>query len=181
MRRLPFVWVLSVLLALPAPLAGQDADHPRAEDVSSPEAAIAAAYEAVSREPGESRDWDRFRSLFLPGSLLVPNAEQRGGEFSVLTVEEFIAWIDSWEAEAPIGSPDDHGFHEGQIHSVTNRYGDVVQVLSTYEARPADSEELLGRGINAFTLVFDGDRWWIVSIAWDEESGAGPIPAEYLP
>jgi hypothetical protein len=31
------------------------------------------------------------------------------------------------------------------------------------------------------TLVFDGDRWWIVSIAWDEESGAGPIPSTFLP
>lgn len=183
MRRVLFMSVVAVLLALPAHLTAQTADYPLAEDVASPEAIVVAGYEAIGREPGENYDWERFRSLFLPGGgVMVPNTEQTGGEFSVFTVDEFIAWVDGWTAEStPIGSPDDRGFYEEQIHAVTNRYGDVAQVMSTYTTRLADSEEILGRGVNGFTLVFDGDRWWIASVAWDEENGAGPIPEKYLP
>lgn len=170
---------LALVFAPALPAQSPDA---RPEDVASPEAIIAAAYEAISRAPGERFDWDRFRSLYVPGALMIPNTEQSGGEFTVHTVEEFNDWVDAWYAEnAPIGGENDQGFVEEGIHSVTNRYGDVVQVMSTYHKRFFDSDEVLGRGINAFTLVFDGDRWWIVSTAWDEENGAGPIPAEYLP
>ncbi len=184
MKQVLFVSVVSVLLlALPAHLGAQTADYPLAEDVASPEAIVLAGYAAIGREPGENYDWDRFRSLFVPGGgVLVPNSEQTGGEFMVLTVDEFTAWIDDWtEQTTPIGSPDDRGFYEEHIHGVTNRYGDVASVMSTYTKRFADSEEIFGRGVNAFTLVFDGDRWWIASVAWDEEVGAGPIPEKYLP
>ena len=172
---------LALALAFAPALPAQTPDA-RPEDVASPETIIAAAYEAISRAPGESFDWDRFRSLYVPGALMIPNTEQSGGEFTVHTVEEFNDWVDAWYAEnAPIGGEDDQGFVEEGIHSVTNRYGDVVQVMSTYVKRFHGSDQVLGRGINAFTLVFDGDRWWIASTAWDEENGAGPIPAEYLP
>ncbi|HSM09224.1 MAG TPA: hypothetical protein VLA33_09440 [Gemmatimonadota bacterium] len=165
-----------------APALPAQTPDARPEDVASPEAIIAAAYEAISRAPGERFDWDRFRSLYVPGALMIPNTEQSGGEFTVHTVEEFNDWVDAWYAEnAPIGGENDQGFVEEGIHSVTNRYGDVVQVMSTYHKRLYDSDDVLGRGINAFTLVFDGERWWIASTAWDEENGAGPIPAEYLP
>jgi len=173
--------VLPLALALPPALAGQTPDA-QPEDVASPEAIVAAAYESVTRAPGENYDWDRFRSLHLPGALLIPNSEQSGGEFTVHSLDSFIEWIDGWQAEnAPIGGADDHGFVEASIHLVTNRYGDVVQVMSTYHKHLPDSDEILGRGVNAMTLVFDGNRWWIASIAWDEEDGAGPIPARYLP
>lgn len=157
-------------------------EPPRPEDVASPEAVLAASYESITRRPGEPYDWARFRSLRLPDALLVPNAEQRGGKFGALTVDEFIEWIDAYHEEhAPIGGPDDRGFAEEAIHSVTNRYGDVVQVISTYVKRYHDSDEIIGRGINFSTLVFDGTRWWVASTAWDEENAAGDIPESYLP
>jgi len=172
--------VSALLLLSPAALTAQT--HPLPGDVASPEAIIAAGYESIQRAPGENFDWDRFRSLYVPGALMIPNTEQTGGEFRVLTVDGFIDWIDGWYADnAPIGSPDDHGLVEAEIHSVKSDYGDVVHVMSTYQKRLADSEEVLDRGVNSFQLVFDGERWWIVSVAWDEESGAGPIPSKYLP
>lgn len=167
-------------LTLPAVLAAQS--DPRPEDVASPEAAVAAAYAAINHEPGENFDWDRFRSLYVPNAVMISNTEQTGGEFRVMSVDEFTSWIDAWVAEtAPIGSEADRGFYEEQIHAVKNGYGDVVQIVSTYQKRYADSDEVLGRGVNFFTLVFDGQTWRIASVAWDEEVGAGPIPAQYLP
>jgi hypothetical protein len=40
---------------------------------------------------------------------------------------------------------------------------------------------VLGRGINSIQMVRKDGRWWITSIIWDEETGAGPVPAKYLP
>ena len=151
-----------------------------AEDVASPEALVTATYDALARAPGAPFQWDRFRSLFLPNATLIPNTEQTGGAFQVYSPEGFIAWIDAFYAEhAPIGSEKDKGFTEEAVHNVVHRYGDVAQVFSTYQKHFWDDTRILGRGINSFQLVQHDGRWWIVSIVWDEESGAGPIPGPY--
>lgn len=160
-----------------APAAAQPA--PRPADVATPEAIVEAAYAAIAREPGQPFDWDRFRSLFLPQARLIPNREQRQGSFDVLSPEEFVAWIDG--VTPALGGNADRGFQEEQIHAEVVRYGDIAHVFSTYQKHFWGSDEILGRGINSFQLVHDGERWWIAGIAWDEENGAGPIPTDYLP
>lgn len=147
------------------------------DDVASPEAIVTAAYEAIQRAPGATYDWARFRSLFLPEATLIPNTEQTGGAFVIHTPETFIALVDSLTA---VGGPQDNGFAEEEVHQVVHRYGDVAQAFSTYQKRFWESDEILGRGINSFQLVFREGRWWIVSLVWDEENGAGPIPETYL-
>lgn len=176
------LWTVILALLLSPTFALAQTDHPIPEDVASIEAIVDAAYEAVSRAPGESFQWDRWRTLFLPGALLVPNEEQTGGEFRILSVDEFIAWVDGWYAEsAPIGGPGDKGFVEAEIHSTVQHYGDIAHVMSTYARRYWGADETLGRGINSMQLVHREGRWWIAGVVWDEEPGAGPIPAEYLP
>lgn len=171
--------VVSAILALVlvGPVFAQTG--PRASDVESPEAIVEAAYAAIAREPGAPFDWDRFRALFLPEARMIPNTEQRQGSFDVLTPEDFIAWIEQYTP--PPGDPNDHGFQEEQISAEVVRYGDIAHVFSTYQKHFWGSDEILGRGINSFQLVMHDGRWWIVGIAWDEESGAGPIPPAYLP
>jgi hypothetical protein len=162
------------LTALPRPAHAQ---YPLADDVASPEAIVTAAYDALARGPGEAFQWDRFRSLFLPQALLIPNTEQTGGTFRVLTPEAFVEWIDSVTA---IGGPQDKGFAEEAIRTEVTRYGDVAQAFSAYQKHFWGDDHILGRGINAFQLVHHEGRWWIASIVWDEESGAGPIPERHL-
>jgi hypothetical protein len=36
------------------------------------------------------------------------------------------------------------------------------------------------RGINTIQLFYDGNRWWIVNIFWQQESIEDPIPEKYL-
>ena len=164
---------LSFALSLPA-------QSTRAEDVSSPEAIVRAAYDVVSRAPGAPFQWDRFRTLFIPEARLFPNREQTGGRFTVHTVESFISWIDEgWKTV--IGTARDRGFAESQVSGVTEQFGDVAHVFSTYEKHIWNDKNVLGRGINSFQLVKKDGRWWITSLAWDEEIGAGPVPARYLP
>ena len=164
-------------VTLSGPALAQPA--PRPEDVESPEAIVQAAYASIARAPGQSFDCERFRSLFLPEARLIPNTEQRQGSFDVLTPDGFVAWID--EFTPPPGTANDQGFQEEQVSAEVVRYGDVAHVFSTYQKHFWGSDQILGRGINSFQLVHDGERWWIAGIAWDEENGAGPIPADYLP
>lgn len=168
-----------LVLAVLFPSTGSAQEYPRPEDVATPEAAIAAAYESIKRAPGGDYDWDRFRSLHLPQAILIPNTEQTGGEFTVLTLQGFIDWADGFAAQS--AGPQDTGFEEMGVHEVKNDYGDIVQIMSTYEKHFYGQDEVLGRGVNAFTLVFNGGRWWIASIAWDEEDGAGPVPERFMP
>lgn len=177
--------LLAFAFVVPTPVAAQEAamaheTHEAApEDVASPEAIILAAYDAIGHAPGEGFDWDRFRSLHLPGAILLPNTEQTEGEERLYSVDEFIAWVES--VMPPSGSEADLGFVEEQIHIDLEQYGDIAQAMSTYQKRFWDDDQILGRGVNSFGLVYRQGRWWIASIAWDEEDGAGPIPDAYLP
>jgi hypothetical protein len=80
-------------LGVPAALLAQ-APAAKPSDVESPEAVARATYETVSRKPGEPFQWDRFRSLFLPGARLIPNEEQTQNTFTPHTVDSFISLID---------------------------------------------------------------------------------------
>ena len=46
------------------------AAHPA--DVASMDAIMAAVYDVISGPKGQKRDWDRMRSLFVPGARLIP-------------------------------------------------------------------------------------------------------------
>ena len=91
---------LAALAGMPFALSAQPTGAAQPEDVATPEAVVRVAYETVSRAPGKPFEWDRFRSLFLPGARLIPNTEQTRGTFTPHTVESFItSWITSWQAQ----------------------------------------------------------------------------------
>ena len=76
----------------------------------------------------------------------------------------------------------ENGFFEKEINRVTNTFGNITQVFSTYESFRSESDEKpFMRGINSIQLLNDGDRWWIINIYWTQESKENPIPDEYLP
>ena len=173
---------------IPARYGGTGEDAP-ADDPAvvstrfgTPEAVVDAAYAIIQRAPGDRFDWDLLRSLFLPQGLMIPNVEQTVGAFTVLTPAGFAAWIDR---HTPYGTAQDRGLAKEEVHRVVEQYGDIAQVMSTYQKRFYDSDQILGRGINSFQLVRHDGRWWIVGIVWDEEydspnHGGGPIPDRYL-
>jgi hypothetical protein len=53
-------------------------------------------------------------------------------------------------------------------------------VLSSYEGKVQSTGKVVMRGVNVFSLYFDGKRWWIQTMLWDEEEPGNPIPAELL-
>lgn len=174
MKRL--IPVSALALALASQPAATQVIPARPSDVASPEAVVKAMYETVNRRPGEPFDWPRLRTLFRPGATMIPARSQTGGEFRVLSVEQFIAWVDE---HTVVGGAGDPGFQEEAIAQRVEVYGDIAQVFSSYQKRFWGASEVLGRGINAIQLVRTDDRWWIVGVAWEEEDGAGPLPAAY--
>ena len=140
---------------------------PRADDVASPEALIAAFYAVVDLAPDAPRQWDRDRALYRPELRFVGV----GGDGSIATYThaELVAGTEPMMAE---------GFREREIHRVTRRYGNMVHVDSTYETVHRGKTR---RGVNSIDMIFDGSRWWIASVVWQTESARFPIPAELLP
>jgi hypothetical protein len=147
----------------------------RAEDVGSMDAILAALYDVISGPAGQQRDWDRMRSLFAPGARLIPTGKRPDGSAVMLiwTVDQYITTAGS--------QLEKEGFFEREIGRHVDRYGNVVQVFSSYDSRHAkDDEKPFARGINSIQLHHDGARWWVVSVFWEGESPANPIPAEFL-
>ena len=148
----------------------------RATDVASPDAILAATYDVISGPAGQKRDWDRFRSLFLPGAHLVAAAKRQDGTPSLFNVtpDQYAARADAYFEKS--------GFFEKESARHADRYGNIMQVFSTYESRrDATDAKPFARGINSFQLYFDGTRWWVVNIFWQEETPENPIPKEYSP
>ena len=73
------------------------------------------------------------------------------------------------------------GFVEKEIHRVTKRFGNFAHVFSTYEFSTSGKTKIKGRGVNGIQMFFDGARWWISAVTWDEERPDNPIPKEFLP
>jgi hypothetical protein len=75
-----------------------------------------------------------------------------------------------------------NGFYEKEIARHIEQFGQIAHVWSTYESRHhPDDAQPFGRGINSIQLFNDGKRWWIVSVYWQQETEAHPIPQKYLP
>jgi hypothetical protein len=145
-------------------------------DVASPDAILAATYDVISGPAGQKRDWDRFRSLFLPGARLAAVGKDKEGNIhaQVVTPEEYIKFADGYFEK--------NAFYEREASRHGDRFGDIMQIFSTYESRhDAKDAAPFVRGINSFQLFNDGKRWWVLTIYWEEESPDLPLPKEFLP
>ncbi len=167
---------LFALLLVSAGGAAAQGETPAADpaDVASVDAIIGAVYDVISGPAGEERDWDRFRSLFVPDARLIPTAlNSRGGaQARVLTVEQFV--------EGSSRVVETNSFYEREVARRTERYGKIAHAFSTSESRREPEGEPFERGINSFQLLKDSERWWIVTIYWEAERADNPIPAKYL-
>ena len=135
----------------------------------------------MSHDEAGSPNWERMRGIFLQVGMLIPPKNPRSDLFTVLDVDGFEQRVkESIAAAKAKGDPT--SFFEKEIARRTDCFGNVCQVFSTYESRRAPSDEKpFMRGINSIQLVNDGHRWWIASVAWDQERADNPIPPQYLP
>lgn len=178
MRRL--VCIVLVLASLsfaqeqpPAAAAANAAGAPA--DVKSVDAILGALYDVISGPAGKARDWNRFRSLFIPGARLIPLVQKKEGgyETRVMSPDDYVTRAQ--------GAFDKQGFFEHEISRRTHRWSHIVEVFSVYESRHAAEDATpFARGINSIQLMYDGGRWWVVTIMWEAETPQIHLPARLL-
>lgn len=158
----------------PAPKLEVKTIAPRPEDVATIDGMIKAFYEVVSGPKGQPRDWARDRTLYIKDVRFVPVSVSPDGRITPRIVDHqaFAEGADGLAKE---------GFFEKEVHRVTERYGPIAHVWSTYESRRTEDGPVIDRGINSIELFWDGKRWWIANAIWSDESKPYPIPNEYLP
>src|SRR5580704_5085676 len=131
----------------PPPLVGSLAGHPawpsakNTSDVDTAEHLVASLYDVISGPAGKPRDWDRFRSLFLPDGrlgIVVPempatkDAPARKGDAVFLTPAMYVQRDDPYYKT--------HGFFERSIANRVEEFGNLIHVWSTYESRHAEND-----------------------------------------
>ena len=147
----------------------------RTEDVASVDAILAAFYKVPAGQPGEPRDWDRFRSLFTPDARLIPaRGTEGGGSMAMyMTVTDYVGLNKNYFEKG--------GFMDKEVARRVETFGNVTQVWSTFESHHSETDaEPYVRGINSIQLLKDGDRWWVVNVFWEMEGPDKKIPDEYL-
>ncbi len=170
------MFVLALLAAPWGNARAQEAVAPPAvpaadpADVESIDAILLALYDVISGGAGEARDWGRMRSLFVPGALLVPAAPRPDGTAPLrpLSLEDWIRGAEPFFAQ--------NAFYERELDRDLEQFGNVANAMSTYGSYREPEGEPFARGINTITLVSDGTRWYVVSIAWDVHREGNPLP-----
>ncbi len=172
----------------PPPLVGSLAGHPawpaakNPSDVDTVEHLLASLYDVISGPAGKPRDWDRFRSLFLPDGrlgVIRPDAPAsadmpaRKSDAVLLTPDMYVERDDPYFKS--------HGFFERSIANRVEEFGNLVHVWSTYESRhTAEDATPFTRGINSIQIVHAQGRFWVASIMWDDERSGLTLPEKYL-
>ena len=149
-------------------------------DVESIDTIITAAYDVISGPAGQKRDWDRERSLFIPGARLIPTTKTAGEMNQDGMITPQVLDVDG-DIERSRDYLEKNGFFEKEIARRTEQFGHIAHVWSTYESRHREDDlKPFMRGINSIQLLYDDSRWWIVTVYWQHEGPGNSIPEKYL-
>jgi hypothetical protein len=136
---------------------------------------ITNLYSAISGPVGQPRDWPRFYSTFdSTGRMQIAITPQPGQKaLRTFTPEQYATRSDKRLLEI--------GFEEKEIHRITETYGSVTHVFSTYESKLLlNGKQETIRGINSIQLYFDGRRYYILSVYWEGNTQDNIVPQKYL-
>lgn len=162
-----FVFLFLVILQAGAQSKNYDSD------VRSVDSIMKSLYEVISGDPGTPRDWDRFKNLFAPDARLVPTFKDKEGKtrYRILTPDAYAELFQNRITQ---------GFHERELHRVTEEFGAIVHVFSTYETKETQTGPVQNRGINSIQLLKADDRYYILQIFWCGEDSGYSLPEQYL-
>lgn len=150
----------------------QASQMPKADpaDVGTIADIVRVSYEVICGAPGVPRQWERDRTLYMPGATFVAIQEEGGViKTKIMTPEEY-------RRDFQIGS----GVFESEVGRRIERYGHVAQVRSVAAVRSTPSGPVERRWVNYFQLYWDGNRWWIAGMVWDKERSTAPIPESWI-
>lgn len=139
------------------------------EDVKSIDAIIHAYYDVICGSSDDPWQFERDKNIHMENALIIRAFNE--GKADVHSIEaEYI----------PLLSNPRRAFYETEINRVTQKFGTIAQVWSTFEMKTAPDVTPFRRGINSIQLYFSEDRWWIASWSTHYEDENTPIPELYL-
>jgi len=142
------------------------------KDVSSIDGIMKAFYETISGGKGVARQWSRDKTLYIPDVRFVAMREDNGKiGANVMNHAQYVNGSNEFLVT--------EGFTEREINRTVRKFGNLAHVFSVYEYE-TEGKKSKGRGINSVELFFDGKRWWISAVTWDEERENNKITKEFL-
>ncbi len=155
------------------PLPGDLDPHSRAAltaaEAGSIDALVKSLYGFISGPPGK-RDVRKIRALFHRECRFTITGNKPDGTpgFRNLSVEDFLQRaVPGWEL----------GFTEREVKRDLQQWGNMASVWTRYEATGPAVKEGVMRGINNLQLQFDGTRWWVMAIHFQNEDAKAKLPA----
>jgi hypothetical protein len=147
----------------------------RPEDVLTPKAIVNALHASVTGHL-EDFNWQRFRSLFLPGARVGSAGTMTSGEAHV-TLQSVEDWIRLAKESSP-GISNQETIFKVRIE----QYGNIANAFyshSAVETKAGKTENV--RRVNSCQMLFDGKRWWIASVVWNESPKKWDLPSDLEP
>lgn len=123
-------------------------------DTKTIDALMRASYEVVSGEKGAKRQWERDNYLHHPKAVY-SYFDKKKQEQVVMTLQEFHKETDDMVFNT--------AFYENEINREVRIFGNIAHVWSTYETRLVKGGKVERRGINSIQLIFEHNRWYIIS------------------
>ena len=170
----PIIFLVAFIIGN-ADLNAQSQTDKYSQDTKSIQHLLDAYYDCISGPIGQKRDFERLKHLFHPDALLMYsywNKEET--KASTLIFKSLDAYIEK------LDYLDKKGFYEHEISNTIDEFGSISQVFSTYTFRVEDKSVAPKTGITSYQILFDGLRYWIVSMFWTFESNQHKIPEKYL-
>ncbi len=141
-------------------------------DAKTIDALMKASYEIVSGEKGTKRQWERDNYLHHPNAVYSFTQKQNGVAKQVtMSLKDFHKETDDMIMET--------AFYENEINREVRIFGNIAHVWSTYETRLDKNGPVARRGINSVQLIFENNRWYIISWTFSGENEANKIPATF--
>lgn len=170
-----FVWAFNSM-AQTAKIDYEALDKKYAQQLSTLDDAVETLYNVISGPKGDDRNWELLRYLFHPQAKFITSGKKKDGSYGARYVDMdfYIENSGKWMLE--------NGFFENELHRVTEQFGQIAHVFSTYECfNSEDDQKPFMRGINSIQFMNTGKRWAVMSIYFTQETPENPIPKKYLP
>lgn len=119
--------------------------------------------------PAGPRDVAKIRALFHPECRFTISGHKPDGSpvARFFSLEEFLQRaVPNWEK----------GFVEQETKREQQVWGHMAQVWTRYETKRGEGLKETMRGINSLQLQFDGLRWWVVGIQFQNEDAQFKLP-----
>lgn len=143
-------------------------------DLTTIDATIDGLYASISGPIGQERDWDLYDAVFSESARMTAFMPGANGELRLIemTPAEYKDRSGSFLKDA--------GFTEKESHRVSEIYGSIAHVWSTYHGTYTNNNhEHEVEGINSIQLIKIEGQWKVSNIMWESTQTAGEIPKKY--